>query len=326
MPGLMFKKIIALTLIISTGLFSCGLISGCKYIYQDAPVITIEEPKIPLTHFNPTFVIPVPDTPGLFFEKNDRAFIDYSNMHLGYITVGFLEDTDNDLKVLIYTPGNKEYIYDLKPLVIEVFPLSEGDGIYTIGVYEHLEGNMYEEVLIITIDVVLINEFVPFIHPNQYVDYCEDSPAAGKALELYIVNNTFFDTVEAIYNFIIENIKYDFDLADTIGFGYLPDMREILEQGGGICLDIAALLTAMLRSQGIPAKLVFGNYNDPGLGVIYHAWVSVYSEEDGMIGDYISIKGGTWNILDPLFTSGSPFNASVNLPDNQKNYQAEFYY
>ena len=46
----------------------------------------------------------------------------------------------------------------------------------------------------------------------------------------------------------------------------------------GICFDYAALMTAMLRSQGIPTKLEIG-YS----GEVYHAWISTYIDEIGWV-------------------------------------------
>ena len=176
------------------------------------------------------------------------------------------------------------------------------------------------------IDVELIDEFIPFIHPNQYVDYCKENPAVIKATELYKKSDNFFDIVEAIYGFVIENITYDYDQAETVEFGYIPDLKQIIERGSGICFDMAALTVAMLRSQGIPAKLVFGNYSDPENGILYHAWVSVFSEHDGKIGENIFFTGGTWNILDPSLSSRLCLSSSINLVGDGSAHQAMYYY
>ena len=51
-----------------------------------------------------------------------------------------------------------------------------------------------------------------------------------------------------------------------------------LRTGRGICFDYASLTAAMLRSQNIPARLEIGYSGD-----VYHAWISVYTEETGWI-------------------------------------------
>jgi len=337
MSGLLQKRIVALV-IIMTGLFPAVLIPGCSSDNSEtskfnsgADEITIEEQAIPLSQMDPTsinsaFEIPIPDAPGLLAEKNDQAFIDHSNKHYGYVTVGFLENTENNIKVMIVVPGGREYVYGLTPGSNEVFPLSDGDGRYIISIHEHVIDNIFRDVLSTTIYVELINEFVPFLHPSQYVSYCKESPVTAKAYELSMTNGNLVELIEAVYNFVVENISYDFEFAETVGVGYTPDLNKVLERGSGICLDMATLTTAMLRSQGIPSKLVFGYYYDSTLGNIYHAWVSVFSEEDGKIGESINIIGGTWNILDPSLVSILGMSETGVTVGDGKIYHDLYYY
>jgi len=82
----------------------------------------------------------------------------------------------------------------------------------------------------------------------------------------------------------------------------------------------------MLRSQGIPAKLVVGYYYDPLLGNTYHALVSVFAEEDGWIGDQIFFTGGTWNILDPTVVAILAVSDPVSTNGDGRIYHAMYYY
>ena len=192
--------------------------------------------------------------------------------------------------------------------------------------HEHTVDNVFLDILFATIDVELCDEFVPFIRPNQYVYYNSESPVAVKAAALSMESADFIDRVEAVYNYVIENVSYDFEMAEAVEFGYTPNLNSVMESGSGICFDMAALTTAMLRSQGIPSKLVFGNYNDPNLEYTYHAWVKVFSEEDGKIGEHIIINGGTWNILDPTLAVRLCLNElAVNTSDGTI-YEAMYYY
>ena len=72
----------------------------------------------------------------------------------------------------------------------------------------------------------------------------------------------------------MKNLKYDTKKAKTVQSGYLPDLDKVLAKKKGICFDYAALMTGMLRSQGVPCKLVVGY-----AGSAYHAWISVWSED-----------------------------------------------
>jgi len=337
MSGLVRKRVIALIITVSV-LLSSGIVSGCGFfvlenleIIPETPEVVIHEQVVPLAQIDPAFVIPMPDAPGLLVESNNKAYVDYSNKHLGYVTVGFSEATDNMLRVLIITPGGNEYIYNLNPGIGDVFPLTSGNGSYTISVHEHYVDNIYKDILFVTIDVVLSDEFVPFTRPNKFVNYCNESPVTAKAIELRKESNSFLDMVDAVYSFVVENISYDYELADTVDFNYKPNLNTILENRSGICFDIATLTAAMLRSQGIPSKLVFGYHYNQNTGHTYHAWVSVFSDEDGMIGNHTYFNGGTWNLLDPtlatmLGQSVPGINGSVTSTSDGSVYHALYYY
>jgi hypothetical protein len=54
----------------------------------------------------------------------------------------------------------------------------------------------------------------------------------------------------------------------------------------------------MLRSLGIPCKLVVGN-----AGTEYHAWISCYTEEQGWMDGVIYFDGYDWKLMDPTLAS-----------------------
>ena len=66
------------------------------------------------------------------------------------------------------------------------------------------------------------------------------------------------DVVSSVYNYVVTNITYDTAKANSVQSGYLPNCDSVLSQKKGICFDYAAVMTAMLRSQNIPTKLVVG--------------------------------------------------------------------
>ena len=62
-------------------------------------------------------------------------------------------------------------------------------------------------------------------------------------------------------------------------------------------------MTAMLRSLGIPTRLVFGFAGDA-----YHAWLDVYSPEYGWLSHIIFLRNNTWNLMDPTFAATSHYS------------------
>jgi len=78
-------------------------------------------------------------------------------------------------------------------------------------------------------------------------------------------------------------------------------------------------MAAMLRSQGIPTKLVIGYTGD-----VYHAWISVYCKEDGWLDNVIHFDGHSWELVDPTFAaSGSASEVSQYIGDGS-NYTVKF--
>ena len=125
--------------------------------------------------------------------------------------------------------------------------------------------------------------------------------------------------VENVYDFVINNISYDYEEAENVAFDYLPNVDEVLSTGKGICFDYAALMVAMLRSQNIPTRLVVGY-----AGEAYHAWISVYIEGVGWVNGIIRFDGKEWVRMDPTFAASSG-NANKYIGDGV-NYADMYFY
>jgi len=245
------------------------------------------------------FEIPVPVASGIDVEQNDKASIDYSNIQDGYVIAEYSAQTDKALRVMVTAPHGESYRYAISGGgVEEIIPLTEGNGEYEIGVYEHIDGSNYDTVLKITVDVVLRDELAPFIHPNQFVNYTKDSELVGLAAELTKDAKNTEEKIAAIYEYVVKNFEYDYDLAASVQSGYIPDLDKVLERKEGICFDYSALVTAMLRSQGIPARLEIGYHGEE-----YHAWISKFCDVEGWIEHRYHYDGDEWTRMDPTVES-----------------------
>lgn len=230
--------------------------------------------------------------------KEERITIDFSNTDQGYLMVRY-EGGADDIYVQLTGPDGVAYKYFVTPEEeTAAIPFTSGDGEYEILVYENVEGNQYMMMIGETLEVTLENEFLPFLYSNQYVNFSEDSKAVAKAAELAEGEKDKLAILKKIYYFVINELTYDDEKADTVESGYLPVVDETLKTKKGICFDYAALMTAMLRSQGIPTKLDIGYTG----GNIYHAWISIWLEKYGWV-DIIKIDGKSWKLMDPTFAS-----------------------
>jgi len=174
------------------------------------------------------------------------------------------------IKVAI-TKGSETYYYDL-PSKQEVYPLQLGNGVYSINLYENVSGNRYKSVYSKKISVKTSDESV-FLASSQNVSWDKESAAVTLADELTQNLESDEEKFEVIYDYVTNNINYDYKKAFSVQPGYIPSPDATLLDGTGICYDYSSLLAVMLRSQDIPTKLVKGYSTNVST---YHAWNEVF--------------------------------------------------
>ena len=300
-------------------------LDAAETVTVDEEELTLGDELIPLTASPAISTMLTTSAPGTTVYGNTKAKIDASNTQDGYIMVRYAGTDKPKLKVLVTGPSGTTYTYNLtNDGSYEAFPLSDGNGKYKVGVYRNVSGTKYSTVYSKTFTVTLTDEFAPFLRPNQYVNYTENSKCVKKAAELIssAKATTTLKKVEAVYNYVVNNFTYDRQLAATVTSGYLPDLDKVFNKKSGICFDYAATMTAMLRSQGIPCKLVVGY-----TGSAYHAWISTYSEETGWVDGNIYFDGNEWKLMDPTFAStGNSSSSIMQYIGNGSNYKAKYLY
>lgn len=272
----------------------------------------------PLRDNTPYCLVPVAD--GTAETHNDVASIDYSNAGEGYIMALYTGDSSK-VKLQITGVDDVTYTYNLVSSEYEAFPLSSGDGSYEIRILENISGTSYLTCLTARIDVSLANEFGPYLYPNQYCSFDKDSETVTKAAELAKNAASDLDVVTNVYNYIITSITYDYEKAETVPSGYTSDVDEILETGTGICLDYAAVMTSMLRSQHIPTRLEVGYAGDA-----YHAWISTYITDVGWVNGIVEFDGVSWELMDPTFAASSSEKKLRKFIGDGSNYVVKYMY
>jgi transglutaminase-like putative cysteine protease len=289
------------------------LFCGCK-ASSDTSGEASEEPPV----YNPPQVL-VPSADGSRTLGSAPVLLDISNLEQGYMTAQ-TDDTISKANIQLTGPDAVTYSYFLDPGTETVIPFTEGDGSYTITAYEQIEGSTYAALYCETTEVTLDNEFLPFLYPNQYVNFTPQSKAAQLALSMLPDDAGDLEALQAIYEYVIDNITYDEQKAETVEAGYLPDIDETLDTKTGICFDYAALMTAMLRSRDIPCRLVIGYSN-----TVKHAWIDVYIRSVGWVEQAISFDGETWTRMDPTFDStGNQSKEIREYIGDGENYTVQF--
>ena len=160
-----------------------------------------------------------------------------------------------------------------------------------------------------------------YLYPNQYVWYTPDCETASFGITLSDQSANDLDYLQKVYLYVIENIAYDTELAENIPLNYIPDIDRVLNEKTGICFDYASLMTALLRTQKIPTKLVVG-YS----GTAYHAWISVHLEETGWVDNIIQFDGEHWSLMDPTLAASNDSSSVEKYIGDGSNYLAKYYY
>ena len=232
------------------------------------------------------------------YHENGGA-IDTSSVSLGYVAAA--AESTSRLKFQV-TLGEMSYYYDLPndgtPIVC---PLNMGDGTYSFNIMQNTSGSNYVSITPAEADVVLESEFEPFLRPNVFCDYTSESACVLKAQELARNAENEGDVLRAVYEWIASTITYDTEKATTLAdaTGYVPNPDSTLAQKSGICFDYASLAAAMLRSLGIPCKIITGYVSPDG---IYHAWNMVYLD-GSWVSVQVNIESNTWSRIDLTFAA-----------------------
>ena len=250
-------------------------------------------------------------------EEHEGVKLDLSHTDQGYFMAAYTGSAD---KLLIHVEGgdNIPYRYYFDPDgKYNALPLTAGDGSYAVTAYENVGDNRYAVVFTKIVDVTLENEVLPFLYSNQYVNFDENTKTVALAKKL-TKGKTEIEAVQEVYEYVIKNIVYDDEKAATVKSGYLPNVDDTLKTKKGICFDYAALMTAMLRSSGIPTRLDIGYATN-----IYHAWISTYLDEQGWVDNVIKFDGKNWTMMDPTFAAGGGEGIQDFITDSS-NYNIEY--
>ncbi|QSF45556.1 transglutaminase-like domain-containing protein [Paenibacillus tianjinensis] len=223
----------------------------------------------------------------------DSSWLNTTKLDQGVVAVSYEVPTDKRIKVMITKDGNS-YTYNLYAFQsTESFPLQQGNGTYKVSILENTSGNKYKVVSSENVELNLSNANAVYLSSVQNVKWSSSDKSVLKAKQLTQGLTTDEAKVKVIYNYIVANVKYDYQLAATVTQDYIPKNDNTLLTKKGICYDYASLFATMLRSEGIPTKLVMGNTSYVST---YHAWNEV-------------LLNGKWVTIDTTVDAGLAKNS-----------------
>lgn len=112
--------------------------------------------------------------------------------------------------------------------------------------------------------------------------------------------NTDREKFEAIYNWVVKNIDYDYGIYFSGGGVAQPKIKRILKKRKGVCLDYAYLMDTMCYMAGVTNASVYGYAKDEVFDVndsVYidnHAWNAVKLDNLWYLYDVTWSKGFTY--------------------------------
>lgn len=239
--------------------------------------------------------------------ETSSAWLDLTQLNNGVVAVQYEAAAGTRLKVMI-TKDSSKYTYNLdNGKGGQVFPLQSGNGEYKIALLENISGNKYKTLKSDSVSLQLSNSVALYLNSIQNVNWADSTTAVKKAKELTAGKKTDAEKAKAIHNYIINTVAYDYNLASNVASDYIPDVDKVLAAKKGICYDYASLNAAMLRSVGIPAKLVMGNTS---YVKVYHAWNEVYLD-------------GKWVVVDTTVDAGFKKNKQTySFSKDASKYEA----
>lgn len=304
-----FKRIILVGLLLTALLVSVA----CSFQTKDQELVTIRE-QLPLA--GQSSVAKAKKT------FDNSGSVNTTSLQNGSVTldtnlsgngiIGIQADvTGNEkLKVKVCREENAVF-YNISPGQTIKVPLQMGNGTYQIELYQNISGTEYAKLFNQDLNVSMENENEVFLLSSQIVNFEDSVNAMGLAEQLTQNTGSDTDKLNAIYEYVVQNIIYDYDEINRIDSTYIPDIDSVLESKKGICYDYAAVMASLLREAGIPAKLLMGYRSDTEA---YHAWNQ-------------ALVGGEWVTLDTTFDSVSKQNGqSYTIMKDAGLYRAEKYF
>ncbi len=260
--------------------------------------------------FTLSAILAVMLVPTAVFGQTTGATINRSQVSNGVVGISYISTQNKKVKVMV-SKGSQKYTYDLKEN--GKFPLQLGNGEYTVSVLENVSDNKYTAVKSEKVKLTSANANAVYLQSIDMISWNEEMQSIKKAKELTQGLKTDKEKATAIYKFVAGKIKYDNNKAKTVVTGYIPSIDVTLNTSQGICFDYSVLYASMMRSVGVPTKVIMGHNKDI---VEYHAWNEVFLSESNQ-----------WVVMDTTYDAPSVQKGiAIAMIKNRDNYKVEKQY
>lgn len=256
----------------------------------------------------------------------------------GYVEIEYIEPNGFDIEVSVSSNTKNQlgnhtswnYRTSNKGKCKIKAALTYGNSEYVITVGSTMKNTSLNAIFFskkaeLTVTLSNVSNTAGFLLSTGEVIYDSNMMFIKKASEISATCKNDFEKVSKIYDWLTSYLNYKVTEDTPLG-QYKCDLNKVYNRKTGVCYDYAVVLAAMLRSQGIPCKVVFGKYSDSSSGE-GHAWNEVYIPSNGSItSDKLSITGNKWCRLDPTMSHSSSGKVAIDFMNNAKNYVWYSYY
>jgi hypothetical protein len=237
--------------------------------------------------------VPESRTGGIYYLEGGGVTLDYTYADDAYLMAK--NESGKISKIIMdHEESGEQFIYAFN---IDgdwhILPLQR-PGRWHAQLYTQVEGIQYRSENSMYISAQYEDAFLPFLRPSLICPYNVDSLCVNKGCELSEKVSTDAELIDEVLIYFLRE-EYTHEITEqrieaTMYADYhSPDTTLITKKG--MCGDFASLSASMLRSQGVPTKIIYGWLQDT-----YHAWICVFVE-------------GQWRNYDPSMTivNNSPY-------------------
>lgn len=212
-----------------------------------------------------------------------------SNNYDGTVNLVYNNTYDTKVKLLVQLAGGKQYKYDIPKGRVNIkIPMTQGNGDYKFILCRNISGTRYAVMQTTNVSQSLSDSSAAYLSSNYMISWNANNRAIKHAQALARKNSS--NKIQVIYEYVVKNYAYDYNKSNNIdslsqGNAYIPNINTVFSEKKGICYDISILLASMLRSVGVPTKVVTGYTPNAN---VYHAWNNVYDSSK-------------WNVVDATY-------------------------
>lgn len=158
------------------------------------------------------------------------------------------------------------------------------------------------------------DNFKVYLREQPFWETTSD-PIKRIANELYDPNLNVTQNAQKVYNYVVNELEYNFDINSTVEISRNGALKTIVEPGPVACMEFTDLFIAIARSQGIPARELNGyalttesNLTPLSIslksGDLLHSWAEFYDPNYG------------WIQIDPTWGNTSKIDYFTKLDTN----------